>query len=94
MPGTTKLPLKTETPRLRLQPVNAGVFSVHGPDGAQLGNLKLIGASWKFKAVGHDARGQLEPGGGPLTDGHNAVFATPDEAAVNAALGRLLAQNP
>lgn len=75
---------------LRLQRVNAGVFSVHGPDGAHLGNLKQIGAHWKFKAVGHDAQGQVEPGGGPLTDGHNAVFASPDEAAVNAVLARLL----
>ena len=87
-------PLKTETYRLRLRPVNAGVFGVHGPDGAHLGNLKLIGSSWKFKAVGYDAAGQVEPGGGPLTHGHNAVFAAPDEAAVNAALGHLLAQIP
>jgi hypothetical protein len=75
---------------LRLQRVNAGVFSVNGPDGAHLGNLKQIGALWKFKAVGHDAQGHVEPGGGPLTDGHNTVFAEPDAVAVNAALARLL----
>jgi hypothetical protein len=49
-----------------------------------------VGAVWKFKAVGHDAAGQVEPGGGPLTDGHNAVFAEPDVAALNAALAPLL----
>lgn len=75
---------------LHLRPVNAGVFAVHGPDGQHLGNLKRVGAVWKFKAVGHDAVGQVEPGGGPLTDGHNAVFAEPDAAAVNAALAPLL----
>jgi hypothetical protein len=94
MSSAPKLPIKPETPKLGLRPVNAGVFGVHGPDGAHLGNLKLIGSHWKFKAVGHDAQGQLEPGGGPLTDGHNAVFASPDEAAVNAALARLIAQTP
>jgi hypothetical protein len=76
---------------LHLRPVNAGVFGVHGPGGQHLGNLKRVGAVWKFKAVGHDASGQVEPGGGPLTDGHNTVFAEPDAAAVNAALAPLLA---
>ncbi len=95
MSGVPSFPInQRETPALRLRPVNAGVFSVHGPDGVHLGNLKQIGSSWKFKALGHDAQGQVEPGGGPLTDGHNAVFAAPDEASVNGALARLLAQNP
>lgn len=75
---------------LRLQPVNSGVFSVQGRDGAHLGNLKQIGSRWKFKAVGHDAAGQVEPGGGPLTAGHNALFSEPDVAAVNAVLAPLL----
>ncbi len=77
-------------PRLHLRPVNADVFGVHGQDGQHLGNLKRIGAVWKFKAVGHDAAGLVEPGGGPLTDGHNTPFAQPDAAAVNAALAPLL----
>ena len=76
---------------LHLRPVNTGAFGVHGPDGQHLGNLKLVGAVWKFKAVGYDSAGQVEPGGGPLTDGHNTVFAEPDAAAVNAALASLLA---
>ena len=75
---------------LRLRPVNAGVFGVHGLDGQHLGNLKRVGSVWKFKAVGRDAAGQVEPGGGPLTDGHNTVFAEPDAAAVTAALAPLL----
>jgi len=78
---------------LHLWPVNAGVFGVHGPDGQHVGNLKRVGSVWKFKAVGHDAAGQVEPGGGPLTGGHNTVFAEPDAAAVTAALAPLLASS-
>lgn len=76
---------------LHLRPINAVVFGVHGSDGQHLGNLKRVGAVWKFKAVGHDPSGQLEPGGGPLTQGHNTVFAEPDTAALNLALAPLLA---
>lgn len=82
--------MSTDGHTLHLQHVNAGVFGVHGPDGQHLGNLKRVGPVWKFKAVGHDAAGLVEPGGGPLTDGHNTVFAEPDVAAVNAALAPLL----
>jgi hypothetical protein len=89
---TTPSPHTDRTaPTLLLRPVNAGVFGVHSADGTHLGNLKQIGSSWKFKAVGHDALGQVEPGGGPLTDGHNTVFSSPDADAVNAALARFLA---
>lgn len=76
---------------LHLRAVNPGVFGVHGPDGQHLGNLKRMGAVWKFKAVGYGAAGQVEPGGGPLTDGHNTVFAEPDAAAVSTMLASLLA---
>ncbi len=71
---------------LQLLPVNADVLAVHAADGAHLGSLKKIGAVWKFKAVGYDAAGALEPGGGPLTDRHNTVFAEPDAAEVTARL--------
>ena len=54
--------------------------------GLHVGNLKLIGGAWKFKAVGYDASGQVIPGGGPLTDRHNTVFAALDEAQLNAVL--------
>jgi hypothetical protein len=71
---------------LQLHPVNAQVCRVTSHDGALVGNLKLIGGVWKFKAIGVDAHGHVVPGGGPLTDRHNTVFAVLDEAAVNAAL--------
>ena len=71
---------------LTLQPVNANVYSVHQADGAHIGNLKRVGGVWKFKAVGYDAAGGVEPGGGPLTDRHNLVFAQPDAAEVSARL--------
>ncbi len=73
-------------PALSLRPLNPDVYSVHGPDGAQVGNLKRIGAAWKFKAIGFDAAGQLVPGGGPYTDRHNTTLAAPDAAALGAAL--------
>lgn len=74
-------------PALTLQPVNANVYSVHTPEGAHVGNLKRVGAVWKFKAIGYDAAGNLEPGGGPLTDQHNTTLAAPDAAELNARLG-------
>ncbi|MDR7307629.1 hypothetical protein [Rhodoferax saidenbachensis] len=72
---------------LTLTEVNANVHSVHLPSGAHVGNLKRIGAVWKFKAVGYDATGAVEPGGGPLTDQHNMVFDAPDTDAMNTRLG-------
>jgi hypothetical protein len=71
---------------LSFRPVNANVHSVHLADGAHVGNLKRIGAVWKFKAVGYDATGAVEPGGGPLTDRHNMVFAQPDATEITARL--------
>lgn len=71
---------------LTLTPVNADVHSVHGPDGAHVGNLKHIGTVWKFKAIGYDAAGNIIPGGGPFTDRHNTEFAAPDANAVSARL--------
>ena len=72
---------------LTLRPVNADVFSVHTPDGAHVGNLKRIGAAWKFKAVGYDDAGHVVPGGGPLTEGHNTALAAPDAAELSTRLG-------
>ncbi|MBC7919260.1 MAG: hypothetical protein H7Y28_15770 [Rhodoferax sp.] len=74
---------------LSLREVNANVYSVHrvrGADSVHVGNLKRVGAVWKFKAIGYDADGSVVPGGGPLTDRHNAEFATPDLVALNARL--------
>ena len=74
-------------PPLTLTCVNANVHSVHLPDGSHVGNLKRIGAVWKFKAIGYDAAGKVIPGGGSLTERHNTVFAAPDAAEVSARLG-------
>lgn len=71
---------------LQLLPVNAEVLAVHTADGAHVGSLKKIGAVWKFKAMGYDASGAMEPGGGPLTEQHNMQFTTPDAAEVSARL--------
>ena len=71
---------------LRLQPVNPGVCQVHTSAGLHVGNLKLIGSVWKFKAIGLDASGQVIPGGGPLTDRHNTTFTGLDEADINRVL--------
>ena len=71
---------------LSLRPVNDGVFAVLDAAGQHVGNLKRIGAVWKFKAVGSTARGETVPGGGPLTERHNTVFDRPDAAEVSAGL--------
>lgn len=64
-----------------LQPLNDTACAVLDAQGRHVGNLKRIGAVWKFKAVGYTARGELVPGGGPLTERHNTVFADPLDAA-------------
>lgn len=75
---------------LHLLPVNADVHGVHTPAGAHLGNLKRVGAVWKFKAVGYDDSGGVVPGGGPLTEQHNMLFEAPDAQAVSARLAPFL----
>ncbi|MBG6077642.1 hypothetical protein [Polaromonas sp. CG_9.11] len=72
--------------KLTLHPVNDQVVRVLTSQGECVGHLKLIGAVWKFKAMGHDASGAVIPGGGPLTDRHNTRFVVLDETVVNAAL--------
>lgn len=69
-----------------LTPINDGMHSVHLPDGSHVGNLKRIGAVWKFKAIGYDDAGHVIPGGGPLTERHNTAFAAPDAVEVSARL--------
>ena len=71
---------------LTLTMVNPAVMSIHTAQGDHVGNLKRIGAIWKFKAVGYEPDGAVVPGGGPLTGQHNAVLASPDPQAVNALL--------
>ena len=72
---------------LTLLCVNASVYSVHLADGSHVGNLKRIGASWKFKAVGYDDTGSIVPGGGPFTHRHNTPLDAADTAELNAKLG-------
>ena len=71
---------------LTLVAVNEVVVRVMRADGLLVGNLKRVGAVWKFKAVGFDADGAIVPGGGPLTDRHNTIFPELDQDAVNAEL--------
>jgi hypothetical protein len=68
---------------LTLRLVNDNVYSVHGADGAPVGNLKRIGMVWKFKAIGFDVDGSVIPGGGPFTHRHNTVFAEPGNPESN-----------
>ena len=79
---------------LQLLPVNAAVVSIHTADGAHVGSLKLVGGIWKFKAMGYDAAGRMEPGHGPLTEQHNMQFATPDATEVSARLLSALQSSP
>ena len=68
---------------LNLQAVNADVFGVYTANRLHVGYIKRIGAVWKFKAIGYDAAGGVEPGGGPLTDQHNTTFTSADAAVVS-----------
>lgn len=79
---------------LQLLPVNAGVVSVHTAEGAHVGSLKLVGSVWKFKAMGYDAAGRMEPGHGPLTEQHNMQFDTPEVTEVSARLLAALTDGP
>jgi hypothetical protein len=71
---------------LVLQPVNDQVYAVNTAQGAHVGNLKRVGALWKFKAVGYDESGAVMPGHGPLTDRHNLSFADLDAVRICAQL--------
>ena len=73
---------------LTLVPFNDLIYRVLTAQGEHVGNLKLINAVWKFKAIGYEPNGDIVPGGGPLTDRHNTVFATPDESLLNAKLAK------
>ena len=70
--------------KLTLSRSNDYVYRVISEQGEHVGNLKFINGIWKFKAIGYDPNGDVIPGGGPLTDRHNATFAALD-AALNSA---------
>ena len=71
---------------LTLSRVNDLVYQVRTAQGAHVGNLKKMGATWKVKAIGYEPEGDVVPGGGPLTDLHNTPFVDLDEAVLNAKL--------
>jgi hypothetical protein len=73
---------------LSVTKINDSAYRVRDARGLHVGNLKLIDGRWKFKAIGYDPVGAVIPGGGPLTDRHNAQCATPDSAAISAVLAR------
>ena len=77
----------TARPQLTLDPVGAQLCRVLIATNVHVGNLKWINSAWKFKAIGYTAAGEVIPGGGPLTDRHNSVFAELDPALVAAGLG-------
>ena len=78
--------------QLTLEPQSLGICRVLTAAGLHAGNLKLIGGVWKFKAIGYDAAGQVVPGGGPLTEKHNTLFAVLDPEKINESLGRALSR--
>ncbi len=67
----------------KLQPESPGICCVLTDAGLHVGNLKLIGGVWKFKAIGYDADGRVIPGGGPLTERHNIAVAALNEAEIS-----------
>ena len=62
--------------------------------GHHVGNLKWIGGVWKFKAIGQDSSGAVIPGGGPLTDRHNTVFSSLDQAQIRSEFGNAFTVHP
>jgi hypothetical protein len=93
-PTFTHIPPGPLAGPLQLLPINAAAVAVHTADGAHVGSLKLVGGVWKFKAMGYDAAGRMEPGHGPLTEQHNMQFATLDAAEVSARLLGALGSHP
>lgn len=59
---------------LKLRPINDGAQFVITAQGVVIGQIKRINGTWKFKALWLDEDGDWVPGGGPLTDRHNATL--------------------
>ena len=71
---------------LSLGRIDDSAYRVVTDRGLHIGNLKLIGGAWKFKAIGYDSNGGILPGWGPFTAFHNTTFAVPDPALINVTL--------
>ena len=69
--------------QLRHHLVGPGICQLVTKANLHVGNLKFICGVWKFKAIGYDEAGNVAPGGGPLTDRHNIVFADLNDAEIN-----------
>ena len=74
------------TIELTLESQSPGISRVLTGAGLHVGNLKLIGDVWKFKAIGYNAAGDVVPGGGPFTEKHNAVVSALDAQMLSRAL--------
>jgi hypothetical protein len=59
---------------LQLRPISDGAQFVITAQGVVMGQIKRINSTWKFKALWLDEVGDWVPGGGPLTDRHNATL--------------------
>jgi hypothetical protein len=73
--------------KLTLSRINGHVYQVLADQDEHVGNLKFINGIWKFKAIGYNKNGDIMPGWGPLTERHNTIFGTLDEALINVRLG-------
>jgi hypothetical protein len=59
------------------------VYRLLDAQARHVGNIKRIGGQWKLKAIGYDELGRVIPGGGPLTERHNTLFASLDSAEID-----------
>jgi hypothetical protein len=59
---------------LKLRPINDGAQFITTAKGVVMGQIKRINGTWKFKALWRDEVGDWVPGGGPLTNWHNATL--------------------
>jgi len=75
---------------LKLRPINDGAQFITTAKGVVMGQIKRINGTWKFKALWRDEVGDWVPGGGPLTDRHNAML---DSTNAQEWQARLLADN-
>ena len=57
--------------KLMLNRFNNDVYLVLTDQGEHVGNLKLTGGVWQFKAIGCNPKSDVIGGGGSLPDRHN-----------------------
>ena len=74
--------------KLTLSRFGDGAYRILTDQGEHVRNLKFINGGWKCKAIGYDPNGDVIPGGAPLTDRHNALFAAFGASLISAAFAR------